>query len=45
MTVPVVLLLLAATAWALTRVLRREPDTVAGRREWPPLEPPEHGSE
>jgi hypothetical protein len=45
MTIPLILLLLAATAWALTRVLRREPDMVPGRREWPPLEPPDRRPE
>jgi hypothetical protein len=40
-TIPLILLLLAASAWALTRLVRREPGAVPGRREWPPIEPPD----
>jgi hypothetical protein len=44
-TIPPILLLLATSAWGLTRLARREPGAVPGRREWPPIEPPDRGRE
>jgi hypothetical protein len=39
--VPLILLLLAPGTWGLTRLVRREPGAIPGRREWPPIEPPD----
>jgi hypothetical protein len=39
LTIPLILFL-AASAWGL-RLIRREPDDVAGRPEWPPIESPD----
>jgi hypothetical protein len=43
--IPLILLLLATSAWVLTRLVQRDPGAVPGRREWPPIEPPDRGDE
>jgi hypothetical protein len=45
LAIPLILLLLAAGAGGLTRLARRDPRAVPGRREWPPIEPPAGGDE